>query len=77
MKDYAVKKLLRVKNEDWREDGEIKVIKEELKNTMKLQYISVEPDGDLYFGYDDGGLFDGHEISVYGNLSKGPTGCDF
>jgi hypothetical protein len=40
---------------------------------MKLESITVHPDGRFEFWFDDGDLFWGHSIAVRGSLAEGPT----
>lgn len=71
--DYAVKKLLKLKNESWLDEGEKPLSAQLFKKRMKLETILVSPGGQFRFGYDDGDLFWGHTIVVCGSLSEGPT----
>ena len=76
--DYAVNKLLQLKNEEWlgdEDDGdepEVEVTAEQFKARMSLETISVDSDGEFEFWHNDGDLFFGHSILVSGNLTDGP-----
>lgn len=69
IRQYAVGELLELKNDNWLDEGEVEVSAETFKNLMKLYAISVEPEGEFVFWFDDGDLFWGHSIMVEGNLS--------
>jgi hypothetical protein len=43
---------------------------------MKLEEITVTPNGSFDFWHHDGGLLWRHSIQVSGNLTKGPTEAD-
>ncbi|HEX5725114.1 MAG TPA: DUF2262 domain-containing protein [Longimicrobiaceae bacterium] len=72
---FAVERLLPLKNESWLDENEDEVSPAAFRARMRLQSITVEPDG-FVFWYDDGDLFWGHSIQVTGNLSDGPTDAD-
>jgi hypothetical protein len=71
--EFAVAKLLKVKNEAWLEDAEAELSKAQFKSRMTLESITVYPEGKFEFWYDDGELFWEHSIMVSGHLTKGPT----
>lgn len=75
IEDYAVEKLLALKNEAWLEEEESSVSAGEFKNRMTLESITVSSEG-FEFCYDDGDLFWGHQIAVAGTLDEGPTDAD-
>lgn len=74
--DYAVEKLLPLKNDNWLGDDEAEFNSQQFKNKMTLESISVYADGDFEFWHDDGDLFWGHSIQISGNLSDGLTDAD-
>jgi hypothetical protein len=71
--DFAAQALLALKNDRWLEDDETELSPEDFKSKMTLQSISIYPDGNFDFWYDDGDLFWGHSIQVSGSLADGPT----
>lgn len=71
--DYAVRKLLQLKNEDWLDDGESPLTAMEFKASMTLESITIRPDGSMNFWHRDGGLFFGHAIEVSGTHEEGLT----
>ena len=74
--DYAIQKLLDLKNGSWLEDEQPKVTKAQFLKCMTLTSITVEPDGSFDFWHDDGDLFWGHSIQIHGNLANGLTRAD-
>lgn len=73
VRDYAVRELLALKNENWLEEGELELTADQFKARMKLEAISVDPSGSFEFWHNDGDLFWGHSILIRGNLSEGPS----
>lgn len=43
---------------------------------MKLESISIQPNGEFEFWHNDGDLFYGHSIQISGSLEKGLTHSD-
>jgi hypothetical protein len=78
IQDYAVRELLPLKNENWLDEDkeEAELTAEQFKARMTLESITVRPDGSFDFWHDDGDLFWGHSIQVWGSLTEGPTGAD-
>jgi hypothetical protein len=76
VRDYAVLRLLPLKNDTWLDEDEDEVLPDQFKERMKLQTITVHPDGRFEFWHDDGDLFWGHTIHISGSLAKGLTGAD-
>ncbi len=74
--DFAVLRLLNLKNDAWVDEDSQKVTAEQFANGMRLNSVVVHPDGDFVFWHDDGDLFWGHAITVSGNLRTGPTDAD-
>ncbi|BAB72881.1 DUF2262 domain-containing protein [Anabaena sp. FACHB-709] len=62
--EYAVKKLLELKNETWLDEDEIFLTPEDFKNRMMLEGLVFSPDGEVAFYYNDGNLFFGHCILI-------------
>jgi hypothetical protein len=74
--DYAVAKLLELKNDSWLDEGERHITREEFIRRMHLESITVYPEGKFEFWHNDGDLFWGHSILVSGSLSEGLTDAD-
>lgn len=74
--DFAVLELLRLKNDAWLDEDEAELTADQFKSKMKLETISVYPDGSFEFWHDDGDLFWGHSIQIGGNLAEGPNHAD-
>lgn len=70
--DCAVAKLLNIKNESWLDEEETELSADQFKARMKLDSITVYPDGTFEFWWDDGDLFLGHMITVSGDMTHGP-----
>ena len=73
IQDFAIRKLLPLKNNSWDEEDGHEVTETEFKKRMTLECITVYPDGSFDFWHYDGDLFYGHSIEVNGTLSRGPT----
>jgi hypothetical protein len=75
--DAIIKHYLPLKNGAWRDeddDGnpvEEDVSAEEFKSRLSLDVITIYNKGGFSFNYEDGDLFFGHWIEVYGNLETG------
>ncbi|WP_169981432.1 DUF2262 domain-containing protein [Tautonia rosea] len=63
-KEYAVSRLLGLKNESWVSEDEQCVTPDEFKGRMTLQSIVFEADGEVTFYHHDGDLFGGHSIEI-------------
>lgn len=74
--DYAVAKLLPLKNQNWLGDGERPVSETAFRRRAKLESITAYPSGRFDFWHKDGDLFAGHAILVSGTLKSGPTDAD-
>jgi hypothetical protein len=72
----AVDELLALKNENWRAEDEAEVTSDEFKQRMKPEGVTVAADGEVEFSFEDGELFLGHAVRVWGNLTDGPTDAD-
>lgn len=66
-KDYAAKKLLKLKNDLWLEDDEKELSKKEFKTRMEFTSLYVFRESANFY-FDDGDLFWGHTIEV--NVNK-------
>jgi len=73
--EFAVEKLLPLKNEDWLQFWERRVSPKRFIRRMTLDAITVSPDGSFGFWHRSN-LFAGHWIQVRGNLHEGPTSAD-
>lgn len=76
VREYAVEKLLPLKNDSWLEEAEAELSAGAFLSKMTLETISVEESGDFCFWHDDGDLFCGHAIQISGSLSGGLTDAD-
>jgi hypothetical protein len=65
----AAQDLLELKNSTWTNDDDSMETEASFIAKMTLNSISVRPDGDFTFWFDDGDLFFGHSICVGGNLN--------
>lgn len=73
---FAVDELLELKNESWLQDDEETVTPDAFIAKMQLTSVTITPEGNLTFWHDDGDLFWGHSIQVWGSLQDGPTDAD-
>lgn len=74
--DFAVQELLQLKNESWLDGDEDPVSASEFLESMILESITVNSEGGIEFLHDDGDLFWGHAIQVWGNVETGLEGAD-
>jgi hypothetical protein len=74
--NYAVERLLRLKNDNWLDEDEAPLSAEEFKSRMCLDRISIDEEGLFTFWHNDGDMFWGHCIEIRGNLRDGPTFSD-
>ncbi|WP_087026554.1 DUF2262 domain-containing protein [Thaumasiovibrio subtropicus] len=74
--NYAVSELLELKNDNWLMDGQEALTAADFISAMKLDSITVYPDGEFEFWHNDGDLFWGHSILVSGSLAEGPNDAD-
>lgn len=72
---FAVKEKLPLAN-DWREEGVKPITEREFLERMKLESISIQPNGAFEFWHNDGDLFYGYSIQISGSLEKGLTHSD-
>lgn len=76
VRDYAVEKLLELKNGTWLGEDESPVSPDEFRARMTLESITVDPEGSFSFFHEDGDLFWGHMIEISGNLDDGLRHAD-
>lgn len=76
IEEFAVQRLLDLKNEAWLEPDEARIPAQTFRACMVLESVSAAPDGRFEFWYADGDLFWGHAILVAGTLADGPTLAD-
>jgi hypothetical protein len=74
--DYAVGQLLELKNDNWLDEDESAISREDFLCRMQLNSITVNPEGEFEFWHDDGDLFWGHSILVSGSFTDGITHAD-
>jgi hypothetical protein len=73
---FAARELLELKNESWLDEDEAPLAEAEFRERMRLESVTVYPDGGFTFLHDDGELFWGHGIQVSGTLAEGPDNAD-
>ena len=71
IRTFACEELLKIKNKSWLGDGEDELTPEDFKKIMILEGINLNGNGKFVFWFDDGGIFGGHSITVYGSLAEG------
>jgi hypothetical protein len=76
VQDFAIDKLLELKNDSWLEEDEEPLTASQFVERMTLESITIYPDGGFDFLHNDGDLFWGHSIQVTGTLREGPTDAD-
>ncbi|MCT4639687.1 MAG: DUF2262 domain-containing protein [Bacteroidales bacterium] len=76
-KRYAAGKLLDLKNEVWFDDDEKEINTTQFINRMQLEALILSEEGCFEFVFDDGDLFWGHYIQVFGNINEGLTDAIF
>lgn len=72
IEEFAVSQLLELFNDTWRDEEDSEHTAEQFVARMDLASVSLTPDGEFEFWYDDGDLFARHSIYVRGNLEEGP-----
>lgn len=70
---HAAEELLPGWAEDWREEDEPEISKNEFMKRLTLTSIQFTENGRFEFWFNDDDLFGGHAIVVEGNLQTGPT----
>lgn len=73
LKTCVVSELLELKNDSWLDDDEEPVTAKKFLETIQIESVTIYPDGEIEFWYDDGDLFLGHSIQVCGSLKEGFT----
>ena len=71
VREYAAGELLDSAN-DWAEDGEEPITREQFMERMEPESVEIRADGSFEFWFADGEMFYGHSIHVSGNLTGGP-----
>lgn len=74
--DTIERDLLPVKNADWLEPHEKKCSSVQFRRAFKPAFIEFTSSGSDEWGFDDGGMFMGHDIVVRGSLKAGPKMAD-
>jgi hypothetical protein len=74
--EFAVARLLALRNDNWRDTGEPALDEPGFIARMRLESIAVDGDGGFDFWHDDGDLFWGHSIQISGTLADGPIHAD-
>ena len=65
-KRFAAEKLLELKNESWREEGDKVCTEEDFTGLLTPESLHLYPDDTFVLEFDDGDLFWGHSVSVEG-----------
>ena len=73
--EFVVRDLYELAH-SWAQDREEALTKEEFLDRIKPQSLGVSPEGDFDVWFNDGDVFAGHGILVYGTLEKGPEGAE-
>ena len=71
VREYAAGELLDSAN-DWAEDGEEPITREQFMERMEPESVEIRADGSFEFWFADGEMFYGHSIHVSGDLTGGP-----
>ncbi|WP_374529895.1 DUF2262 domain-containing protein [Novosphingobium sp.] len=75
VEDAAYEHLFEVWDDNWRDEAEPSLPRAAWLARLHLRDITVSEDDHVSFEYDDGDLFWGHRISVFGTLEGGITGA--
>ncbi len=76
MRDFAAEQLLEAKNDNWREEDEPELTKDDFMSRMSIETISFDEDGEYEIWYADGDLFWGHSITVSVDRKGQPVRTD-
>lgn len=76
IREYAAKVLTPVKNDYWVDGFTFKTSEKSFARKLRLQSITVRPNEEFEFYFDDAGLFHGHAIIVCGGIANGLTRAD-
>lgn len=71
VRKFAAEQLLELKNENWIDEDEDELTKEEFMTRISVRSISAMPEGEMEFWLDDGDIFWGHSIVVSGSVDGG------
>ena len=71
--NYCAGKLLKLRNEHWRDQSEPDLTTEDFVSRKTLESITVYEGGRLEFYFDGGDLFEGHTILVSASLENSPS----
>jgi len=74
--DLLERDLLRLKNENWLDEGRKPLTSTAFRRMFTLQAIEISKNGRLECIFDDGDAFFGHDVVVYGDLTTGPRHAD-
>lgn len=73
---YAVSKLLPLKNDTWLKENESQWSEDTFLKTYSLESILISEKGRFEFWHRDGDIFWGHFILIQGTIKDGPTRAD-
>ena len=76
LSDILVRDLLPLWNKDWRDEGAKPMTPATLRKSVALTEIVISARGSCEFIFDDGDVFQGHDLVVRGDLKKGPQQAD-
>lgn len=74
--EFAADELLILKNQNWLDEGEVALSREEFLSRMQLIGIRVDEDGTFIFSFDDDDMFWGHNIVIVGDMAAGLRQAD-
>ena len=72
-KSVAARDLLSVKNQYWlnADEGEKPLTEAAFMKKLILDGISIHPDGEIRFDFEDGDMFESHTVQVRGTVARG------
>lgn len=70
--DFTMKEFLPLFIEEWAGEDQAATT-DEFTKKITLSDISIYPEGELVFFYEDGDLFGGHSLVIRASISDGPT----
>lgn len=76
MREFAAAQLLELKNDNWREEDQPEVTKDDFMYRISIEAISFNEDGEYEIWYADGDLFWGHSIMVSVDRKGRPVRTD-
>lgn len=76
VRQFAIDRLLPLKNETWLDEDEPELSPSDFASRMKLTTIEFDESGNFTFWHNDGDMFWGHAIQINGNLTNGLTDAD-